>query len=68
MYKRPKSPTPNFTMINQRDPELSKKSEIVALVTKSFPIPNLLDKPKKKTEREKVQKKELSLWRNEVKK
>lgn len=66
MYKRPKSPTPNFTMINQRDPRLSKTPEVTALLTKSKPIPNLLDK-RKKDEKESPRK-DLKIWKDEVKK
>ncbi|KAL4227432.1 hypothetical protein ACF0H5_012876 [Mactra antiquata] len=68
MYKRPKSPTPNFTMINRRDPELEKRKDIVALLTKSHPIPNLLDKPIKKSDEKKSPRKDLTMWKNEVKK
>ncbi|XP_045215493.2 uncharacterized protein LOC123565769 isoform X2 [Mercenaria mercenaria] len=66
MYRRPKSPTPNFTMINRRDPSLMKTPDVNSLITMSKPIPNLLDKPKK--DDEETPRKNLNIWKNEVKK
>ncbi|XP_060553131.1 uncharacterized protein LOC132714299 isoform X2 [Ruditapes philippinarum] len=67
MYKKPKSPTPNFTMINRRDPNLMKTPNVNSLITISKPIPNLLDRPKKEN-KEEAPKRNLSIWKNEVKK
>lgn len=67
MNKRPKSPTPNYTMINRRDPSLLKTPNISALITVSKPIPSLLDKPNKR-EKEEEHKKDVRIWKDEVKK
>ncbi|KAH3812816.1 uncharacterized protein LOC127836645 isoform X1 [Dreissena polymorpha] len=64
--RRPKSPTPNHTMINKRDPNLLRTPDFRALLTTSAPIPNLLDPPPRTAERKTPPWKPLKLWRNEV--
>jgi len=70
--KRPKSPTPNFTMINKRDPLRLQTPDVKALVTTSRPIPNLLDRPAVRDDvkpEEKTQpglRKTKQLWKEEI--
>lgn len=68
MNRKPKSPTPNYTMINRRDPDLLKTPNISALITTSKPIPSLLDKPKKEEQVEETTRKNIRIWKDEVKK
>ncbi|XP_052784076.1 uncharacterized protein LOC128219931 isoform X2 [Mya arenaria] len=65
--KRPKSPTPNYTMINKRDPSRLQTPAVKALVTTSRPIPHLFDRKASTPERKDgPPNKTKQMWKNEI--